>query len=506
MCHVSAIVLLGCFAVTGCSKDREPPRLVVLYATCTLNKNYLSPYDSSIEYTPNFAEFAAKGLTFTKHQTETGLSGPAYAAIFSGTHAYTHGAYYHPKILPEEMYLVSEAFADNGYESFFWAEHGLANASLGYGQGVKPENIVIQARAGEKSERELLTGDDARFVSILNRLREDPEYLAYVQFNFTMTHGPYYAKTTPEERATFGRLHPEFMADLTESDIERFVELHRENPPDVSWNAPEAFRQMNLSPEEHQKLVQVIDLCYRAAVSKLDQQFGAFLNAIQASELMDESLIVVTADHGEMLYRDNALFLWTHGMQLSPEVLNVPLMIHGPKSGVQSGVYDGVTRSIDIFPTLVGLCGLALPDDHELEGFDLSEALLGRSEPPDLTSYSHTSLITAEQYEKQPGLTLRNSLHPLHDPRLMWLMVRDGDVVHKVVRDVGGEWLVQVFDWTRDPGETRGLSDPSDPEQVRAVDGLLEYQQKLEQGYPRDPVRLTPDERIERLRSLGYIN
>ena len=74
------------------------------------------------------------------------------------------------------------------------------------------------------------------------------------------------------------------------------------------------------------------------------------MRAVDERGLRDESLVVFTADHGELLYRDNALFPWSHDFQLAPEVLRAPLLIRGP--GVAPGRAEWVTRSIDLYPTI----------------------------------------------------------------------------------------------------------------------------------------------------------
>ena len=60
------------------------PRLVLLFAACSVNKFCLSPYNQNVSYTPAIARLASEGMVFTKHQTESGQSGTSYASIFSG--------------------------------------------------------------------------------------------------------------------------------------------------------------------------------------------------------------------------------------------------------------------------------------------------------------------------------------------------------------------------------------------------------------------------------------
>ena len=77
----AAVALLAGVALAGCGGSPEVPRprLVLLYATCTLAKDFLSPYDDAVSWTPEIGRFAGRGVVFRRHQTEAGLSGVAFA-------------------------------------------------------------------------------------------------------------------------------------------------------------------------------------------------------------------------------------------------------------------------------------------------------------------------------------------------------------------------------------------------------------------------------------------
>jgi hypothetical protein len=155
------------------------------------------------------------------------------------------------------------------------------------------------------------------------------------------------------------------------------------------------------------------------------------------------------------------------------------------------------------------LCGLSLPPDLKLAGRDLSRALRGTEPAPELMAYSHTSLLAPEEYRRLHGLTLRDTLYPAPDPRYIWTLIRAGDRVFKLCRQPGGDWHVQVFDWGADRGETRDLFDPKNPEHAAKKQDLLAYKLRLEQGFARsvaDTSVAAQMERLERLRSLGYVN
>ena len=125
-------VILIASAVLSCpgpvDTTPEHPRLVLLYATCTLAKGFIAPYAPDVRYTPHLERFGESSLRFERHQTESGQSGIAFAALFSGTHAPQHGIYAHPSRMSPDVLLITEAFAAAGYDVLTWLNHPNATA------------------------------------------------------------------------------------------------------------------------------------------------------------------------------------------------------------------------------------------------------------------------------------------------------------------------------------------------------------------------------------------
>ena len=337
----------------------DGPRLVVLYVPCTVNKDYLAPYNEAVGYTPHLKRFAEEAVVFDRHQTEAGQSGTAYASLFTGTQADRHGIYYQPAILRDDLYLISEAFGHAGYETYFWWEQGMAAADLNYGQGVPPQRTF----------NKILTGGDATFQRILRRLQSEPDFRAFVVANFTVTHSDY--NYYPDAIVEFLEEFPDELQGVSRDEFETYRHLYLENSYRITFDFPRFVESNQLNEVDVAKLGRTLEFHYKACVHHLDRLFGELVGDVEAHDLMDDSLIAFTADHGEVVYRDNALFL-THGFQLAPEVLSVPLLMHVGES-VEAGRYEAVTRSIDVFPTLVGLCHFALSPQLGIAGIDLSE-------------------------------------------------------------------------------------------------------------------------------------
>lgn len=481
---------------TGGSVTRTAPagpRLVVLYSTCTLNKNHLSPYNRDVDFTPHLDAFADNSLVFERHQTEAGQSGVAYASLFTGVQADKHGVYYHPTPLRDDLYLISEAFADAGYEVFFWSGHGMAASDLNYGQGVPSANVM----------ETMLLGIDPKFQQILERLEREPDYKAFVMTTFSVTHSHYNfrAGVLP----AFLEEYPHALDDLGDEQFETYRQIFLNNLFELTYDFPSLVEAKQLNGVDIAKLSATVEIMYRACVHSLDQLFGGLMEAVEKHGLLDDSLIAFTADHGELLYRKNALFPWTHGYQLAPEVLGVPFIVYAGDR-VEAGAYENVTRSIDVFPTLAGLCNFKLRAEREIDGVDVLALAERVATSDDLLAYSHTAMRSPIGLNKS-GDRYFDQFFPDSDPELMWVRIRDGDTAYKWRNLDGTEWGYEVFDLQSDPRETHNLYDPSIRAHREFARRLSDYKTRLVDAYHSpSPLSKSREEVMQqRLKSLGYV-
>lgn len=482
-----ALAVAGCHA--GGPEETVPaPRLVFLFAPCTVQAARLSPYGGPA-ITPHLDAFAAQAKVFERHVTESGQSGTAYASIFTGVQAHHHGVFHHPARLADGVETIGEVFSRGGFRVEAWLAHVMASGELGYGRGA------------DGVRETALVPDDGDFLALLGELRDDPEARTLVISHLTLTHSPYRF----ESLGVFCRRHPRECA-LRRDDPRRFaaaVAFYLNHHGELARDFPDVAARFGLEGEKLQYLVQVVELLYRANVARLDDHFGEFLQVIDEHGLAEESLVVFTADHGETLYRPGQLFHWTHGHQLAPDVLRVPLLLRGP--GIEPGRWPGVTRSVDLLPTLSGLAGIEGPDLPADGGVDLSPALLslaGDAEPPreltQLTAWSHTTLLPAVAERSASSWELFRRYHPRNDPRRMWVQARVGDTAYQIRRDPDGEPVPVTLDLAT--GEEIGMPPAEWLARLRA------YHRRLVEGYARHGGSEVEEGRQEELlRSLGYI-
>jgi arylsulfatase A-like enzyme/Flp pilus assembly protein TadD len=214
---------------------------------------------------------------------------------------------------------------------------------------------------------------------------------------------------------------------------------------------------------------------YDGTVAWSDELVGRLVDALRQASALDNTLLIVTSDHGEAL-GDHGEDV--HGYFVYEATLRVPLIIRGP--GVRPGTrVDGVARTVDLFSTIVELAGLG--GTQATSGRSLVPALQG-SGVSDEPSFGE-SLMPLLQYGW-------SDLRAVRDRRWKYILAPKPE----------------LYDLDRDPGELRNLAD-AEPARARALRGSIEARLKTEQAAARTETAAAgiPPEVLERLGALGYV-
>ncbi len=215
---------------------------------------------------------------------------------------------------------------------------------------------------------------------------------------------------------------------------------------------------------------------YEAELAALDAQLGRLLDGLDALGLAQDTLVVLTADHGEE-FLDHGGF--EHGHTLYQELLRVPLFVRLPGVVAPGGVVQEPVGLVDVAPTLCELAGLSPP-----------RSFGGRSLVP---------LLRGEPLAPRAHLAHGNFWG---DPLTSWT---SGDL-KLILTPARGEdpERVELYDLARDPGERRDLAAERPDEVRRLRDELEAVRAHLAAGAGGAPVELDPATRA-RLEALGYL-
>lgn len=215
---------------------------------------------------------------------------------------------------------------------------------------------------------------------------------------------------------------------------------------------------------------------YDAEIAGVDRGVARIVDALKEKGVLDDTLVVLTADHGESLGEHEEK---THGIFIYDATLHVPLIFRYPRYFPSGRVYEGPVRAVDIVPTVLGILGL--PENPPTQGKDLRWALRGWTWAPDLPQYSET-LLSEVGY----------GMAPLYG-----------------IRHAGYKWIraprSELYDLRSDPNELTNLL-PGASERGKQLDEELESiltdSRRIAVAPEHNPL---DQETTEAMRALGYL-
>lgn len=285
--------------------SQGPRPNVFIFVVDSLRQDYLSPYNDAVNFTPSAASFAREGLVARNAYTRYGGTILAEASIWTGA-MLPHGEFPQPFYRLNSLQKLIDA---EGYECFITVDPVLR-------QILRPSPSVVEL----DQATHWYTYDLARTLAELREkldARADPSRPVFVYTQAQNLHG---AVRNP----------------LGET----------EGRDAAGFNAP-----------------------YAAAVARVDEAFGEFVAYLKARGLYDNSIVVLTSDHGESFGEAGR---WGH-VNLFPEILRIPLIMHVPARLRQRLAFDPdrVAFSTDITPSLYQLLGHTPVRPHRFFGRSL---------------------------------------------------------------------------------------------------------------------------------------
>jgi arylsulfatase A-like enzyme len=428
---VWAGIIAACVTV-GCSRPAAPaPPLqptassganLLLVTIDTLRRDRLGAYGSTAGLTPVLDGLAGGGVRFTHAYSHVPLTLPAHASILSGRVPIRHGVHTNGSAgLPAEVPTIATMLKGEGYRTGAFVGAFVLDARFGLSRGF------------DEYDDRYPQGQGPTFA-FSERRGADVVQAAASWIQSGPAAGPWFA----------------------------WVHLF---DPHAPYEAPEEYRQGTRQKAEGR-------MPYDAEVAYADAMIGRLLDRLRAGGLLDRTLIVVTADHGESLGDHGET---THGLFAYDATLAVPLIVKGP--GVGQGVVDSTAGHADVLPTIADLLGIASPSG--IDGVSLIHPANGRG--------------------------------PLYIEALDASFTRGWAPLHGAIAD-GWKFIdlpePELYDLARDPGETRDLS-ASDPERLAQMqaqfEGFREHLRALAQALGPEASEAELLEGTQRLlEDLGY--
>jgi len=439
------------------ARRRMPPNLIV-YTVDTLRADHLSCYGWANATSPHLDALAEESILFERLLAVSPWTRPATATMLTGFHPTWHGMGKNRELDPE-LVTLAEVLRSRGYST--WAAVANPNVGaepLGFEQGfdrfADSRGIGVRMEASDRlraSSSELL---HATLSPWLRRHGDEPFFLYLHSMD---PHAPY--RTPPGAANPFGA---NYRGPWRNRDLRRTNFLKTD---------------LEITEEDRRYISDVYD----NEIHHQDAQLGELVELLRGLELLENTLLVVTSDHGEEL-RDHGE--WDHGYRMWDELLHVPLVVRLPESsrerlGLRPHRIPEMVSQLDLTSTLLDL--MDLEDPARRQGQSLLPLMQGESVPA-RTFYAYDE----NAWEADEIAALVQGRH-----KLIWTSRE-------------GEARMQLFDLESDPDEGSDLG-TSQVELVRELDSARRsLHQRLGRTQTRErEVDLDARTRAE-LESLGY--
>jgi arylsulfatase A-like enzyme len=423
---------------------------VLLVTIDTLRADRLGAYGYDRPTSPTLDALFARGALFTEARTVEPLTSPASCSILTSRFPHEHGSTRNGLRMRPGLESLPKILARRGYRTTaFVGNWTLKDELSGLGEHFEDYGEVFSRKrwlgmVSSEATGEDLTAELLDWIEAHQETDRPRPYFAWV--HYVEPHAPY-----------------RFQEDFTE--------------------------RLGLDPARG---VSRSDR-YDSEVAFVDREISRLLAGIeQRVGSLDDTLIVVTSDHGENLGEHG---YWGHGRHLHEEGLAVPLGIvwkSQPSRVRAKSRIDTPALVLDVAPTVLGLLGLPVPDDFR--GEDFSGVLAGRGPAPTerlLFFQAHKGAVHGDHASSEARLDGLLEVGSLEGNR-------------KSVLDLRGNRL-EIYDLGADPGEHASLTreDSTPGPQLKlwleAVLAGLRAASDL-------PVDQLDEESVERLRALGYLD
>jgi arylsulfatase A-like enzyme len=478
---------------TPSPKARAAPRLgksgrpnVLVIVMDTVRGDHLAVNGYHLPTTPNLQALAQDSVVYTQAMSASDFTLTSHASLFTGMYPSWHGAFCQPpeaaygRRLDDSVPTLAGLLARQGYSTVAVAANLYMRSEFGLGRGFEtfeiPRPVPVLADENwyflRRSMRRALSYgfDTAQFGRLFSRgedidgellsllaLRAAPPTVPFFAFvNYMDAHFPY-APPPP-----FDARFPGKNRRLTEEDLDFEQEAIA-----AGASVPGNYRPHALSQ-------------YDGGIAYLDDRIGKLVTWLKQQDAYDDTMIIVTSDHGEAFGERNHT---GHANSPYQNLLHVGLLVKYPAAADAPkalGVVDTPVSLVDVAPTVLAVAGAPVPTAMQ------GRSLLDASADAPREFFSETFPCATLQSPECPRGCIARAV-------FSW--------PYKFITSTNGRR--QLYDLSGDPDETHDLLQ-SQAAEARRLNTDLRAWTKTFPSRPRQKLLLGP-EALQRLKSLGYV-
>ncbi len=429
---------------------------IVLIGIDTLRLDHTSLFRTDqrgLQLTPNLTRLSKSGASFRHAISQAPWTMPAFASVMTGRYPQEHRAISQGGFLRKKESTLAEVLKEAGYYNSAVISAPMLNERHGFSQGFDEfdqSNILGRAaitskKVTDKALNTIKENKDGPFFLFVHYFDPHYDYMQQPDWDFA----DHYTGWLSKNRITINELR-EKRRLLGPDDIEYLLDLYDEE------------------------------------IAYTDREIGRLLAFLEKEGLMEETAVVVVADHGEEFMERG----WIgHTVSLFNELIRVPLIMHLPGVSSTGTVIDTVVETRSVFGTILDYLGIRKGEKTE------SDSLV-----PLLTETAEHNKDKESSYGFAFSSTWLPDAHG--EKRVRKLSVHMNE--WKLIFDYDNNSSL-LYDLSKDPYETRNLAS-EEPEKRAELWKLLDSWHKMvEASGAETPALNLSEEEVRKLKSLGYL-
>ena len=442
-----AILAIGLPGWVACSSPEDRPN-IVLISIDSLRPDRLGIYGHDRDTSPNIDRFASEAVVFDSAFSTTSWTLPSHVSMLTGLYPEVHGVARGKQRVGDSAVLASEMLREEGYQALAVVAGPYLRSRFGFNQGWDDyDDYTISVRGKRATTGGPFTPrQHRRIVEMLDGRDSRPLFLFLHYWDVHYDYNP-----------------PEPWASMFDPDYEGSLDvgLYTSNE--------------GIHPGMDRRDLEHLLALYDGEVAYTDHWIGELFNELRQRQLFDESIIIVTSDHGDEFFEHGHK---GHRVNLYNSTLQIPLIVRFPQARWGGERVSVPVSLVDLVPTL--LAWLSVDPPTVINGRSLIPLL-------DPQTGDATRVVFADLVSEQKTMISGN-----------W----------KLLVGPRGADATELYDLAEDPNERndRSLDEPERTEDM--VDTLqlwLALAQKQGRGRDRETIEYD-DETRQVLESLGYID
>lgn len=407
------------FSATTAEAQARPN--VVLITVDTLRADALGVYGNPRARTPNMDSLAQDGALFSMAMTTEPQTNPTHASFLTGMFPARHGIAHHmASFLSDAVKPLAEILGESGYDTaahYSWISFDSEYSGLQRGFATYERYTVDRPfptdRKPDFYEEYLDSRADVTLDGVLAWLGSRSREPFFLWIHLNDAHWPY------DPPSPFSTMFDSCQTCMDGSlrSIIRIAEGYKPTPEEVAH-----LRGL-----------------YDGEVAFIDQQLGRLFDRMEENGSLDQTLVVLSADHGEGFGEKG---LWSHQEVMYNTAVRIPLVVRYPGT-IPNGVVGAPVSPVDILPTVMEILGMPVPEG--IQGRSLMPLMRGVEDGSDRAAFSQ-----------------------LWDLRKVSVVYRGMKLIKD--RETGG---LQLYDLGSDPSEANNLA-ASQPDVARSLEDKLD--------------------------------